>query len=164
VSENLEHSTDLRRDNLDPELFAAALAVQQIRKIVIHGGSEFGRPDDEDALQPQHLEAFLMRTVEHARQSKRFEREWQTLQQFVPHIRNAWEKGQTRFQEDLTRALASQEEMDYLPHIDFAIDCYACIAARNTYPNHQALQAWFINGYMLAWREHFLAEEEIEQA
>jgi hypothetical protein len=163
MSENLEYSTDLRRDDLNPELFAASLAVQQIRKLIVHGGSEFGRPDDEDALQPQHLEAFLVRAVEHAGQTKQFEQEWRTLQRFLPRIRSAWEKGQTRFQEDLTRALGSQEEMDYLPQIEFAVDCYAYVAARNTYPDHPALQAWFINGYMLAWREHFLAEEDPEQ-
>jgi hypothetical protein len=164
VSESLEHYTDLKQNDLDPELFAAALAVQQIRKLMVHGGSEFGRPEDEEALQPQHLEAFLRHAVEYARQTKQFEQAWQALQQFVSHIKSAWEKGQARFQEDLARALSNQEEMDYLPQIEFAVDCYAYVTARNAYPNHQALQAWFTNGYMLAWREHFLTEEEGEQA
>jgi hypothetical protein len=160
--DSVEHYTDLRQNDLDPDLFAAALAVQQIRKIIVHGGSEFGRPEDEDALQPQHLEVFLGRAAEHAGQTKRFEQEWQTLQQLVPHIRNAWKKGQTRFQDDLTRALGSQEEMEYLPQIEFAVDCYAHVAARNSYPKHQVLQAWFANGYMVAWREYFLEDQEGE--
>ena len=43
--------------------------------------------------------------------------------------------------------------------IDFAVDCYAEVAAFGVYPDHPALRGWAINGYMLAWREHFLADE-----
>ena len=42
------------------------------------------------------------------------------------------------------------EEMEYLSQIDFATDCYAYAAALKTYSHDAALQAWFINGYMLS--------------
>jgi hypothetical protein len=121
--------------------------------------SEFGRPEQEDSLLPHHLEAFLVRAVETAKKTRRFEQEWRELQQFIRHITTVWEKGQALFQEDLVRATANQEEMEYLPHIDFAVDCYAYVSTHNVYPDERLSQAWAINGYMLAWRQHFLAEE-----
>jgi len=41
---------------------------------------------------------------------------------------------------------------------------YAYVAAFNTYPCDEALQNWVINGYMLAWREHFLKDQEGEDS
>src|SRR6266566_10091991 len=41
------------------------------------------------------------------------------------HVEVAWQPGQALFQEDLTHAMGNQKEMEYLPHIDFAVDCYA---------------------------------------
>jgi hypothetical protein len=56
--------------------------------------------------------------------------------------------------------MSNPEEMEYLSMIDFAVDCYAELAAKNTYLHDRMLQAWVINGYMLTWRQHFFANED----
>ena len=155
----LQHALDLRRADLDPELFVAAVAVQYIRRLIVAGGGRVEEPDKE-ALHPRHLGEFLARVVETAHTTSRFEQEWRQLQRMVPQIQAAWERGQALFQEDLTRAAANPEEMEYLSIIDFAEDCYAAVDARKAYPHNQVLQAWSISGYMLAWGQHFLAEED----
>lgn len=159
VREKIEQYLDLRREDLDVEMFAATRLLQRVRTLIVYGGSEFGRPEQEDSLLPHHLEAFLARAVKTAKKTRCFEQEWRELQQFIQHITWAWEKGQALFQEDLVRATANQEEMEYLPHIDFAVDCYAYVSTHNLYPDRPLLQAWAMNGYMLAWRQHFLAGE-----
>src|SRR6266699_2719897 len=158
--DSLEHYVDLRRADIDPELFAAALAVQHVHRLVAYGGSGSGRAGDEDALHPDDLEAFLARAVETANRTRRFEQEWRRLHRLVPHIQAAWERGQVLFQEDLARAMTNPEEMEYLSMIDFAEDCYAAVDARKTYPHDRVLQAWATNGYMLAWWRHFPAGED----
>lgn len=155
--EDVEDYTNLERDDLNPELFGAALAVQHIRKLISYGGSEYGRASDEDALQPEQLEAFIIRAIENAKETKRFEQEWCQLQKLIPQIKNAWKKGQAHLQKEIIRVADNQEEMEYLSMIDFAVDCYAYVSARNFYPGNRILQAWFINGYMHMWREHFLS-------
>ena len=156
---SVEYYTDLQRDDLDPELFAAALAVQHLRRLISYGGSEYGRAGDEEALH----EVFVVSAVENAKRTKQFEPEWRQLQRAFPQIKRAWDSGQAHFQEDLVRVTNSQEEMEYISMIDFALDCYAYVFARNTYPDNRALQAWAINGYMLAWRQHFLDDEDVVQ-
>src|SRR2546426_8331407 len=133
----LELALDLQRADLDPEMFAAALAVRHISRLITHGGSDIGRPEDDSALHPHHLERFLARAVEMTQKTGHFEQEWRRLQRAIPHMKVAWEQGQALFQEDLTRAMGNPEEMEYLPHIDFAVDCYAYVTARNTYPHDQ---------------------------
>jgi hypothetical protein len=160
--DSLEHSVDLRQADLDPERFAAALAVQHVRRLIVCGGSRFGRAGDEDALHPVDLEAFLARAVETAHKTRQFEWEWRELHQMVPGITIAWEQGQVLFQKALTHAMSDEEDLGYLSEIDFAVDCFAYVSALNTYPQHQALQAWLINGYMLAWRQHFLKDQKEE--
>ncbi len=157
---HLEDYLDLRRADIDPEMFASALAVRHVHKLLVHGGSPFRYPDLETALQPHHLEAFLARAVETAQKTKRFEHEWQRLQRFVPRLKIAWKKGQVLFQEDLIHARESDEAMDYLSQIDFATDCYAYASASRTYPNDPALIAWAMNGYLLAWWQHFSEDKE----
>ena len=49
-------------------------------------------------------------------------------------VKTAWEKGQILFRQDLARATSNPEEMEYLSMIDFAVDCYAYVTARNAYP------------------------------
>ena len=71
-------------------------------------------------------------------------------------------KGQRLFQEALERAKRDQESMEYFSMIDFAVDCYAEVAASRIYPDQPALRNWAVNGYMLAWREHFLKDQEEE--
>jgi hypothetical protein len=159
-TDNLEYYTDLTRDDLDPELFAAALTIQHIRKLLAYGGSHYGRLDDEDALRPEHFERFVPRAFESAQKTKRFVAHWRHLQQILPYIKTAWLKGRHLFQEDLTRAVEDPEQMDYFSLIDFAVDCYAYISAKNTYPDSSMMQAWAMNGYMEAWREHFLKDLE----
>ena len=73
----------------------------------------------------------------------------------------AWEKGQALFQSDLTRAMADEEKMEYLCEVDFAVDCFARATGRNTYPHDPTLQAWVTSGYVLAWRRHFLTDEDV---
>lgn len=46
--------------------------------------------------------------------------------------------------------MGNQEEMQYLPHIDYAVNSYAYITSHNIYPHERALENWAINGYMLA--------------
>lgn len=46
--------------------------------------------------------------------------------------------------------------------IDFDVDSYANMSASRAYPDNPVLQNWAINGYMLAWREHFLKDQEEE--
>jgi shikimate kinase len=160
TSNDLQHALDLRRADLDLELFAAAVAVQYIRRLIAAGGGSIEQPDKEETVHPHHLAAFLARTVETAHQTRRFEQEWRRLHRMVPQIQTAWERGQALFQEDLARATANPEEMEYLSHIDFAEDCYAEIRARKVYPHNWVLQAWAKKGYMVAWWQHFLAEED----
>jgi len=160
TSDDLQRCLDLRRADLDPELFAAALTVQHIRRLIAAGGNGACRLDEEEALPPHHLDAFLARAVETANRTRRFEQEWRRLHRLVPHIQAAWERGQVLFQEDLARALTNPQEMEYLPMIDFAEDCYAPVDARKTYPHDRVLQAWATNGYMLAWWRHFPAGED----
>ena len=159
TSNDLHYFLDLRRADLDPELFAAAVAVHHIRRLIAAGGGRVERSDEEEALSPHHLAAFLARAVETAKRTKRFEQEWRRLQRLVPQIQAAWERGQALFQEDLARATINPEEMEYLCHIDFAEDCYAAVDARKAYPHDHVLQAWTTNGYMLAWWQHFLEDD-----
>jgi hypothetical protein len=158
TSDDEQDYLDLRREDLDPELFAAAVAVQYIRRLIAAGGGSVERPDKE-ALSPHHLEAFLAHSVETARKTRRFEQEWRRLHRLVPRIQVAWERGQALFQEDLARATIYPEAMDYLCHLDFAEDCYAAVGAQKAYPHDHVLQAWITNGYMLAWWQHFLEDD-----
>ncbi len=160
MSNDLPSSLDLRRADLDPELFAAALAVHAMRRLIAAGGGRVERPDEQEALSTHHLAAFLARAVETATRTRRFEQEWSRLQRLVPQIQAAWERGQALFQEDLARAMTNSVEMEYLSMIDFALDCYAEVRARRAYPHDPVQQAWATSGYMLAWWQHFLAEED----
>jgi hypothetical protein len=141
MSNDLPSSIDLRRADLDPELFAAAAALHSMRRLIATGGGSVERPDEEEALSPHHLEAFLARAVENAHKARRFEQEWRRLHRLVPQIQAAWERGQALFQEDLARAMTNPEEMEYLSLIDFAENFYAEVRARKAYPHDQALQA-----------------------
>ena len=102
-------------------------------------------PDLESVLHPEHLESFLARAVEITWKDARLSQEWRKLQQVLPLVREAWEKGQRLFREALERAKSDQESMEYLSQIDFAVDSYAYVAAFNTYPRDEALQNWVIN-------------------
>lgn len=143
-------------------MFTIALAVRYIRGLINHGGSDMRRPDLESAWHPEHLESFLARAVEIPWKDAPLAQEWRRLQQLLPQVREAWDKGQRLFQEALERMNSDQESMEYLSQIDFAADSSAYVAALNIYPHDEALQNWVINGYMLAWREHFLEGQEGE--
>src|SRR5712691_4953589 len=132
-------------------MFAIALAVRYIRELINHGGSDMRRTDLESALHPEHLELFLARDVEITWKDARLAREWRKLHQVLPQVREAWERGQSLFHKDLERAKSDQKSMEYFSMIDFAVDCYAEVAAFGVYPDHPALRDWAINGYMLAW-------------
>lgn len=158
----LQRCIDLHWQDIEPERFAIALAVRYVRELITYGGSHMRRPDLESALRPEHLESFLARTVETVWQDARIAQEWRKLQQILPLVREAWEKGQSLFQEALERAKSDQESLEYLSMIDYAVDGYANMSASRVYPNNPVLQNWAINGYMLAWREYFLKDPEGE--
>ena len=152
----IQQLINLHRQDIRPEMFAIALAVHYIRGLINHGGSDMRRPDLESALHPEHLEFFLARAVEITWKDARLAQEWRKLQQVLPRAREAWEKGQILFREDLERAKSHQENIEYFSMIDFAVDCYAKGSSSRVYPDNPALRDWAINGYMVAWREHFL--------
>jgi hypothetical protein len=158
----LQQCLDLRRQDIEPERFALALAVRHIRGLIHHGGSDMRSPDLESALHPEYLESFLARAVAIAWKDARLAQEWLKLQQVLSQVREAWDKGQRLFQKALERAKSDQESMEYLSQIDFAADSYAYVAALNIYPHDEVLQNWVVNGYMLAWREHLLKDQEGE--
>ncbi len=160
-SEDLQACLDLRRVDLDPERFAVAVAVHSIRRLIAAGGGRVERPDEQEALSPHPLEAFLARAVETSKRTRRFEQEWRRLQRLVPYIQAAWERGKALFQEDLARATANTEEMESLSMIDFAQDWYAAVDAGRTYPHDPVQQAWATSGYLLAWWQHVLAEKDM---
>ena len=56
--------------------------------------------------------------------------------------------------------MANPKVMEYLSMIDFAESCYTAVDARRTYPRDPVQQAWARSGYMLAWWQHALAEED----
>lgn len=147
--DHLQRYLDLHADTgIDPEIFAAALAVKHVEMLIAGGGSSSGRPDLETALDPERLESFLTRAVETAQRNRRFEREWRWLQQAFPPMKVAWQRGQALFQQDLREALADAQHMEYLSVIDYAARSYASAAARAAYLLDRTLQAWTINGYM----------------
>lgn len=154
----LQQCIDLRRQDIEPERFALALAVCYIRGLIHHGGSDMSRPDLESALHPEYLESFLARAVEIPWKDARLAQKWRKLQQILPQLSEAWEKGQRLFQEALEQAKSDQESMEYFSMIDFAVDCYAEVAASIVYPDQPTLRDWGVNGYMLLWRQHFLTD------
>lgn len=151
----LQQYIDLRRSESNLELFAIALALSHIRALIQHGGSDRRRPDDDSALLPHHLEAFLTCAVENPWKDKRVVQEWRRMQPMLPQVKGAWERGQSLFQEDLDRAKSDQEYLEYFSMIDFDFDCYAYASASRLYPDNSALRDWAINGYMLAMAATF---------
>ena len=136
----LQQCIDLRRQDIEPEVFTIALAVRYIRELIHSGGSDMRRPDLESALHPEHLESFLARAVEITWKDACLAQEWRKLQQVLPRVREAWEKGQMLFREDLERVKGDQENMEYFSMIDFAVDCYAEVAASRVYHDQPALR------------------------
>jgi len=53
--------------------------------------------------------------------------------------------------------------MEYFSMIDFSVDCYTEGSSSRVYPDNSALRDWAINRYMVAWREHFLKDQEGEK-
>ena len=159
-SDDLQDCLDLCRADLDPDLFAATVAVHSIHRLIAAGGGRVERPDEQETLSPHHLEAFLARAVETSKRTKHFEQEWRRLQRLMPQIQTAWERGQALFQKGLARAEANPEEMEDLSMIDFAGGYYTAIDARRTYPRGPVQQAWARSGYMVAWWQHVLAEQD----
>jgi hypothetical protein len=46
IMERIERHLDLRRSDLDPEDFAAALAMQHLTLLLVHGGISLRAPGD----------------------------------------------------------------------------------------------------------------------
>ena len=151
---------DLQQPNIDVELFEAALSLQYVQGLIMYGGSTCNRPEDDDALSPEMLLAFIRRAVIRSQQTHHFEKGWLVLQEQMLAIHAAWQCGIDTFQEHLLRATASSpDELEYLSDGTFATDCYANVAAKSRYSSNQALQAWFVNGYMKSWSKQFDTEE-----
>ena len=161
--DDLQQFIDLHHQDSDPALFATSLALRHIRHLINHGGCEIGRSDFDSALHPHHLEAFLSRALDRPWKEKRCAQEWRRLQQVLPRLQEAWEKGQILFQEDLEQVKSDQESLEYFSMIDFAVDCYAYVSSCRIYPDNPTLCNWAMNGYMLAWRRYFLEEDESEE-
>jgi hypothetical protein len=151
---------DLRQQDIDVERFADALVVHHICLLIDSGGKPLGRYDLDDCIEAEHLKTFVERAVINAQQTHHFEQEWLLLKARLSEVNAAWEQGRVAFQHDLTRATINQEEMGYFSIIDFASDCYAVAAAKSYYQFDRTLQAWLINGYMVAWCQYFFTEEE----
>src|SRR6266480_2733559 len=156
----VQQCLDLRQQDINVERFADALVVHHICLLIDSGGKTLERYDLDDSIDAEHLRTFVERAVIHAQQTHHFEQEWLLLKARLSEVSAAWEQGRVAFQQDLKRATTNQEELSYFAVIDFASDCYAVAAAHSYYQFDRALQAWLINGYMVAWRQHFSAEEE----
>jgi hypothetical protein len=151
----LRHLLDLPQADIDPEAFADALVVQHISTLISSGGGSIGRPYLESNLQPQQLEVFLARAIETAQKTQCLEHEWREQQQAFAFITHAWKKGQSLFCEDLAHANGDSKEMAILSQEYFAVDIYAFVSTFALYFDNSAFQNWAINGYMVAWRQHF---------
>jgi hypothetical protein len=68
-------------------------------------------PDFEPALYPEHVGSFLARAVEIAWKDACPTQEWHKLEQELPQVREAWEKGQRLFQEALVQEKSDQKSM-----------------------------------------------------
>jgi hypothetical protein len=156
----VQQCLDLRQPDIDLERFADALVVHHICLLIDSGGKTLGRYDLDDCLDAEHLMAFVERAAINSQQTHHFEQEWRLLKTRLSEVCAAWEQGRVAFQHDLTHATANQVEMDYFSVIDFASDCYAVAAAQSFCRFDRSLQAWLINGYMVAWRQHFSTEED----
>lgn len=159
--EPLHRSLDLQQEELDPDLFAATLAVNYVTYLMNSGGGNSIWPNLEATLHPYHIERFVTCVVEIARKANRFEGEWRKLQQSLPSIHHAWSRGQAYFEAHLLHAKIDSGEMEYFSIVDFAVEWYAYPAAQEVYQDEPLCREWFVSGYMLAWQDHFLSEDEI---
>jgi hypothetical protein len=122
-----------------------------VRKLIINGGRDNGRLNLDSALQPQHLELFLVHAVEMSRRTKHFEHEWRRLQQLFPYLKETWEKGQTLFQEALADVIDRPEEMEYLSIID-VVTVLPLPERHNFIPMTGCFKIGRSRGYMSAWQ------------
>src|SRR6266487_2352629 len=154
---------DLRQPDIDVELFADALVVNHVCLLIDSGGKTLGRYDLDDSLDAEHLTTFVERAVIKAQQTHHFEQEWLLLKARLSEVNAAWKQGRVAFQHDLTRLTINQEEMGFFSIIDFASDCYAVAAAHSYFRFDRTLQKWFMNGYMVSWRHHFLSDDNVSK-
>ncbi len=80
----LQQCIDLRRQDIEPEIFAIALAVRYIRELINHGGSDMRRSGHESALHPEHLESFLARAVGTLWKDASLAQKWRKWRQVPP--------------------------------------------------------------------------------
>lgn len=111
----------------------------------------------------KHFLSTITRAVERTWKNRRCAQEWRRVLQ-IPHIKEAWESGQILFQDALDRAKSGHEDMEYFSMIEFATVCYADVFASRVYPGNTMLRNLAINGYMLAWRGHFLKDLDGEES
>jgi len=156
---NMDHLDDQhdRTEDSGSEECANDLIFQYMSNLIKNGGGSRGRPYLESTLQPEQLEGLLVRAVEMAQNTGCFEQEWHDLQQAFPRMKYAWQKGQLLFQEDLARADGDAKEMNLLSQEYFAADLFAFVSTSFLYFDNATIHNWAINGYMVAWRQHFRA-------
>lgn len=152
---DLRRLLDLPQVDIDPKVFADALVIEHVRTLIRSGGGRVGQPYLASALRPQQLEVFLACAVEATQKTGRLEHEWCALQQEFPDMKAAWQRGQALFQEDLVCAMGNTIDMRILSQDYLAVDIYAFVSTFALYFDNPALQNWAINGYMVAWRQHF---------
>lgn len=154
--DDLRRLFDQSQADIDPVVFADARVIEYVGTLIKSGGGRVGQPYLASTLRPQQLEVFLARAVEAAHKAGRLEDEWRALQQALPDINAAWRKGQSLFQEDIACATGNPIDMRILSQDFLAVDIYAFGSTFALYyDDDEALQNWAINGYMVAWRQHF---------
>jgi hypothetical protein len=72
----MQRCLDLRRRDIDPEVYAAASAVRHVGTLLANEGSVYGQSDLVDAFHPSESEAVSTRTMETAQKSTGFLSEW----------------------------------------------------------------------------------------
>lgn len=152
--EHLLPYLDLRDENIDPEKFANALALQYVYHLLLYGKDSGKNMYAEAALQPRHLSQFLKRALDAAQQKKQFEQEWTTLYCLVQNSTSAWETGYSLFESELSeRAGERNRSFALLQRKD--VEDHARRIAVRVYRRDWSMQAWLENGYLYAWQQHF---------
>ena len=131
--ESFQRFIDLRCPDCDPELFALALAIRHIRVPINYGGSDIGRPGNDSALDPHHLEACITDTVEMTWKNNCFG------SRMAPHAAGV-STGERRLGERANiipgsnrSGKSDQKVMKYFSMIAFTMDCYTYMFASRVY-------------------------------
>ena len=137
--------------DLSPVILGAALAIKQINTLIQAGGSHFNHPEHETSVEPQVISQF----IDKARAlGGPFADTWQRLQEELAQLIPIWEEGKRQFHEDLGEATKTDEIALLLASPTSALQYYAEPTAQDRYWRDHNRKQWFLNGYMLAHRQH----------